>query len=338
MISRLMSWLLSAACTSGTLCMCAIFILYIYQDRLLYFPAIPGASKLTKDNPPGYRTPEEFSIDYEDLMITCKDGVKINAWLMKQKNHSNRPTLIFFHGNAGNIGYRLPNAVQLFRKVGVNILLVDYRGFGHSEGTPSEEGIKLDAEAALDAMFNRPDIDSSMLVVLGRSLGGAVSIYLAEKEPVRVAGVILENTFLSISAMVDALLPFLTFLKRFVLRIDWNSESAIQKLKQPILFIAGLQDELVPHPHMKKLRSLATLSKHVVWYTVADGTHNDTWLRGGDKYYSKLRQFLDAIIVGNKCLASDDSSVKPPPQNENAIPNMLQQPLLNSLTQRFKTE
>ncbi|KAF4038467.1 alpha/beta hydrolase fold [Phytophthora infestans] len=329
----LTSWLLSAAYTGGTLCVGALFLLYMYQDRLLYFPTIPGASKFTKDNPPGYRHPGEFSIEYEDLMIPCKDGVKINAWLMKQKEHSTRPTLIFFHGNAGNIGYRLPNAVQLFRKVGANILLVDYRGFGHSEGTPSEEGIKLDAEAVLDAMYARTDIDSSNLVAFGRSLGGAVSVYLAEKEPSRVAAVVLENTFLSISAMVDALMPFLTYVKPLVLRMDWDNERAIQKLKQPILFIAGMQDELVPHSHMEKLRSLATSSQRVVWFPVPGGTHNDSWLRGGDKYYSELRQFLEALGVDTTCLTSDGSSDEDvvPPVEENAIPNMLQQPLLSSL-------
>ncbi|ETM01024.1 hypothetical protein L917_02332 [Phytophthora nicotianae] len=355
--SSLTSWLLSAAYTGGTLCVGALLLLYMYQDRLLYFPTIPGASKFTKDNPPGYRHPGEFSIDYEDLMIPCKDGVKINAWLMKQKEHTTRPTLIFFHGNAGSeliarillhsvktliltigllavdIGYRLPNAVQLFQKVGVNVLLVDYRGFGHSEGTPSEEGIKLDAEAVLDAMHARTDIDSSKLVAFGRSLGGAVSVYLAEKEPSRVAAVVLENTFLSISAMVDALMPFLSYVKPLVLRMDWNNERAIQKIKQPILFIAGMQDELVPHSHMEKLRSLAASSQRVVWFPVPGGTHNDSWLRGGDKYYSELRQFLDALGGDTTCLASDESSDEnvSPPQEENAIPNMLQQPLLSSL-------
>ncbi|POM57615.1 Serine protease family S09X [Phytophthora palmivora] len=330
--SSLTSWLLGAAYTGGTICVGALFLLYMYQDRLLYFPTIPGASKFTKDNPPGYRHPGEFSIDYEDLMIPCKDNTKIHAWLMKQTEHTTRPTLIFFHGNAGNIGYRLPNAVQLFRKVGVNVLLVDYRGFGHSEGAPSEEGIKLDAEAVVDAMYARTDIDTSKLVVFGRSLGGAVSVYLAEKEPTRVAAVVLENTFLSISAMVDALMPFLTYVKPLVLRMDWNSERAISKLKQPILFIAGMQDELVPHFHMEKLRSLATSSQRVVWYPVPGGTHNDSWLRGGDKYYSELRQFLDSLS-GDTCLASDASSNKhiSPPAEENAIPNMLQQPLLSSL-------
>ena len=122
-MTSLTSWLVGATYTGGALCVGALFLLYMYQDWLLYFPTIPGTSKFTTDNPPGvcnksqcclphsgpnallltgYRHPGEFSIDYEDLMISCKDGVKINAWLMKQKDHATRPTLIFFHGNAGS--------------------------------------------------------------------------------------------------------------------------------------------------------------------------------------------------------------------------------------------
>uniref|UniRef100_K3XBT1 AB hydrolase-1 domain-containing protein n=1 Tax=Globisporangium ultimum (strain ATCC 200006 / CBS 805.95 / DAOM BR144) TaxID=431595 RepID=K3XBT1_GLOUD len=288
-------WLLNAVYTGGTLCAGALLVLYMYQDKLLYFPTIPGASKFTRDNPPGYRHPGEFNIDYEDLMIPTADGVRIHAWLMKQPNHSARPTIIFFHGNAGNIGYRLPNAVHLYRKVGANVLLVDYRGFGHSEGEPSEQGLKMDAEAALDAMYTRSDIDKSSIVVFGRSLGGAVSVYLAEKAPSKIAAVILENTFLSISSMVDSLMPFLSYFKPIVLRIDWNSEKAMPKLTHPILFVAGMQDELVPHHHMKTLHKLAIASKRAVWLPVANGTHNDTWLRGGDRYFEALRAFLDSV-------------------------------------------
>ncbi|RLN48600.1 hypothetical protein BBJ29_008196 [Phytophthora kernoviae] len=288
--SSLTSWLLGAVYTGGTLCFGALFLLYMYQDRLLYFPTIPGASKFTRDNPP-------------------------------------------------DIGYRLPNAVQLYRKVGVNVLLVDYRGFGHSEGEPSEEGLKLDAEAALDTMYARTDIDTSKLVVFGRSLGGAVSVHLAAKEPSRVAAVILENTFLSISSMVDALMPFLSYAKPLVLRMDWNNEKAIPALKQPILLIAGMQDELVPHAHMQRLRNLAMSSQRVVWYPVPGGTHNDSWLRGGDKYFTELRQFLEALSGGDlACLSTDEVSEETIASSgkENTIPTMLQQPLVSSLTKTQK--
>ncbi|RLN38522.1 hypothetical protein BBJ28_00008560 [Nothophytophthora sp. Chile5] len=358
--SSLTSWLLGAAYTGGTLCAGALLLLYMYQDRLLYFPTIPGASKFTKDNPRGdalkqvashsdslvltrsvvvmlvafvlvgYRHPGEFAIDYEDLMIPSKDGVHVHAWFMKQPDLGTRPTLIFFHGNAGNIGYRLPNAVQLYRKVGVNVLLVDYRGFGHSEGEPTEQGLKLDAEVRCLVCFKVNEVLSVMhdthwieFVVPGCC----------------VAAVILENTFLSISAMVDALMPFLTYVKPLVLRLDWNSEQSIQKLPQPILFIAGLQDELVPHFHMERLRDLATSSRRAVWYPVPGGTHNDSWLRGGDKYFAEMRRFLDALGGDATCLPEESvENGLGSLAEENAIPTMLRQPLINTLHKAQKTK
>lgn len=108
---------------------------------------------------------------------------------------------------------------------------------------------------------------------------------LAHRHPDLVDGIILENTFLSISAMVDRLLPYIAFAKRLVLRIDWNSDEKIQKLKQAILFISGSNDELVPPFHMKKLYELATSSKYKDFFLVLSGTHNDTWDVAGIEYY-----------------------------------------------------
>lgn len=153
----------------------------------------------------------------------------------------------------------------------------------------------------------------------------------------QVAAVILENTFLSISSMVDSLMPLLSYVKPIVLRIDWNSEHAIQRVPHPILFVAGMQDELVPHAHMKTLYRLATLSKRTVWFEVRNGTHNDTWLRGGDRYFDALRTFLDSVVGA---AAANVSNCAPEPveggsgsaaRAEGAIPTMMQQPLMSTL-------
>ena len=121
--------------------------------------------------------------------------------------------------------------------------------------------------------------------MFGRSLGGAVCFYLAEKFPDLVAGVIVENTFLSISAMVDILMPFLTLIKPYVLRMKWNSDELISRVKQPILFLSGARDRLVPPFHMKRLYDLATATRLREMYVVSNGDHNDTWEKGGIQYY-----------------------------------------------------
>ncbi|DBA03096.1 TPA: hypothetical protein N0F65_003343 [Lagenidium giganteum] len=329
------SWAVNLLYTGSALFGGALLLLYVYQDKLLYFPTIPGAPKLTSDNPAGYRNPGEFSIDYEDVNITTADGVKLHAWLMKQPNYKTQATVVFFHGNAGNIGFRLPNAVHLFRKVKCNVLLVDYRGYGHSDGEPTEHGLKLDAEAALDALLARPDIDRSKIVLFGRSLGGAVAVHLADKMPDKVAAIVLENTFLSISTMVNALMPMLRYFKPLVLRIGWDSEKIIPRLTHPILFVAGLQDELVPHNHMQKLYTLAKSSRGAFWHGVDHGTHNDTWLRGGDRYFEAWRQFL--AVIGADTGSCDASGTCAAPESvstgneEASIPSMLQQPIFSAL-------
>lgn len=123
------------------------------------------------------------------------------------------------------------------------------------------------------------------IILFGRSLGGAVSISLAERFPNNIHGIIVENTFLSISKMVDVLMPFLKYLKKYVLKINWNSDYKIKQLTQPILFYSGDSDELVPPFHMKRLYDFAVKSYNRVFFSVSGGTHNDTWDKAGSKYY-----------------------------------------------------
>jgi abhydrolase domain-containing protein 13 len=157
----------------------------------------------------------------------------------------------------------------------------------------------------------------------------------------------LENTFLSISSMVDSLMPFLTYLKPLVLRIEWNNERDIALVSHPILFIAGQQDELVPHTHMKTLHARATKSRRAVWLPIPNGTHNDTWLRGGDLYFDKLRQFLESLAASPSSSDTCSTDQPSPPVDaavlgsttqEGAIPNMLQQPILGSIMKKDKSK
>ena len=145
---------------------------------MLYHPAIPEPKyRYPKNMPPGYRNPKEHGMDYEDCKIVAKDGVKLHAWFVKASRDSkNHRTLIFFHGNAGNIGSRLPNIDKIEKKMNTNVLILAYRGYGDSEGEPSEKGLGLDAEATLDYALSRTDIiNPDRIFVFGRSLGGAVA-------------------------------------------------------------------------------------------------------------------------------------------------------------------
>jgi len=324
----------------STFCSSIVFgLIFWKQESLLYFPKLSGLPRHLSSNPKGYRNPSEYKVPYSSHIIKTSDGVSIHAWFIYHSSYrpadgQSLPTIIFFHGNAGNIGMRLPNAIQMYQHLRANILLVEYRGFGDSPDDnylndskiavrPTERGLKLDAEAALrflkDELKNEGKVDTRKLFVFGRSLGGAVALHLAHYaehtlgEP--LAGVIVENTFLSISKMVDSIFPILTPFKRVLLRIGWDNSSIINKLrKTPILFLAGDDDEIVPHSHMISLhrssiqaRSSSTSSIssadegcNVSLHIVKGGRHNDTWVSGGKAYWDAIGFFILRFLTGDE--------------------------------------
>jgi len=295
-------------------------LLYAKQESLLYHPEIGDAPRKTANNPRHYRSPSEYRIRHESQMILCEDGVNVHSWLLLQPNSKECPTIVFFHGNAGNIGMRLPNANKMYKELQANILMVEYRGFGDSDDVkPTEVGLKLDAEAALNFIASRSEIDPGSIFCFGRSLGGAVAFHLAlyaEKKTLRngqslLAGLIVENTFLSISKMVDTLLPFLTPFKYFVLRIGWDSEKIAPRVSLPVLYLAGDQDELVPFPHMTELYKMSGKSSSFSrMHIIRGGTHNDSWVKGGREYYNQMRAFISQVVSesGDNCKRAGESS------------------------------
>jgi hypothetical protein len=172
-------------------------------------------------------------------------------------------------------------------------LILAYRGYGHSEGKPSENGLKLDADAALIYLLTeREDVDNERIFVFGRSLGGAIATQLAISKPESVKGIIVENTFTSLSDMVDALLPFLTPFKFLIQRIFYPTVDRIGKVKCPILFIRGLKDEIVPCEQSLVLYDKAKNARFKEMWECADGDHNNTWKIGGNNYLKSIRSFL----------------------------------------------
>ncbi len=201
--------------------------------------------------------------------------------------------MIYFHENAGNIGNRLYVIEMLYLELEVNVLIVGYRGYGHSEGTPSEPGLEKDAEAIFEFALEHKEINNQSIFTIGRSLGGAVSVQLAEKVQEAICGMILENTFTSISDITDDIFPHLKFFKKLILRMFWPSDKRIPNVRVPMLFIVGTHDEIVPVHHTKKLHDAATNAIFKQYYAVQGGTHNDTWLKGGKDYIYVLKDFLE---------------------------------------------
>ena len=147
----------------------------VFESKVLY--ASPSSRVLAK-------TPRDFYMpNYEDVEIVTRDRKVVHGWLIKRKDAKLFPTVLHFHGNACNISHMLYDALGMFQKVKVNILLVDYRGYGLSEGSPSQAGLVMDAEAALDYMLHRRDVcDPDKIFLFGRSLGGAVAVELQRNQ------------------------------------------------------------------------------------------------------------------------------------------------------------
>ena len=266
-------------------------MLYFRQNTMLYV----NTMKSYQAQPPRFNMP-----DYEEVWLTTRDGVRIFAWLIRGPRPAEAPTMMFFHGNAGTIAERLPNAEGLIKHTGCNLLLVEYRGYGTSGGDPTEAGLLADGQAALDHLRGRKDIDTDNLLVFGRSLGGAVAIALAHANEGALRGMIVENTFTSIREMAGALFPFLAVLPdawfEALLDNHWHSDEIIGALRLPSLFLAGKQDEIVPPPQMvelwDRLRGAGEPPQHSAFVPFPAGKHNDTWTLPG--YYAPIARFLRA--------------------------------------------
>jgi len=220
----------------------------------------------------------------EELFLTAEDGVRIHAFWLPAEGASR--ALLFLHGNAGNASHRLPNAAAL-RDLGTHVLLLDYRGYGRSEGAPSESGVYADARAGLAWLTQERGIPERRIVVFGRSLGGAVAVDLARGRT--LAGVILESTFPSLSAAGRFHFGPLGALAgdRFA------SQDKIEEVRAPLLFFHGDRDRVIGHGLGRELYEAAPHPKDFV--TLAGAGHNDTVEVGGRPYLERIRRFLDEV-------------------------------------------
>ena len=204
--------------------------------------------------PPNSRTdvprPSQFGIkDFEDLVIPTHDGEKLSAFYIRgpRVGPNSDTTILMFHGNAGNIGHRVPIARMLISMMGCNVFMLEYRGYGLSTGEANEAGIMVDAQTALDYLRQRAETSHHRIIVYGQSLGGAVSIQLVSKNQDMgdIAGLVLENTFLSMRKLIPSVIPPAKYLTILCHQI-WPSDSVIPSIKVPTLFLSGLKDEIVP--------------------------------------------------------------------------------------------
>ncbi len=231
-------------------------------------------------------TPEQLGIDGEEVFFSAEDGVRIHAFYLPAPGA--RRALLFLHGNAGNASHRLPNAAELVR-LECSVLVLDYRGYGVSEGRATEAGVYADARAALDHLIEQRGFPENRIIVFGRSLGGAVAVDLAQER--KLAGVILESTFPSIADVVSnglagRLLGALAG-QRF------ESASKIGRIRAPLLYFHGDRDEVIRYELGQQLFDAAPEPK--TFETIPGAGHNDLTQVGGRRYFERIREFLDNV-------------------------------------------
>lgn len=229
-------------------------------------------------------TPERLGLEAEEVRIASEPGLWLHAWFFPLA----RPlaTMLFCHGNAGNVSHRLEN-VLLLHRAGFQVLLFDYRGYGHSDGQPTESGLYRDAVAAWALLSDRADTRNAPRIIFGRSLGGAVAVELAAR--VEADGLIVESTFTSIRTLARLILP----LPLPDLPAQYDSLSKIGTLSMPLLVIHGERDELVPFGDGRALYEAAPDPKS--WYAIPGAGHNDTYVVGGEAYFRHIVDFAASL-------------------------------------------
>lgn len=243
------------------------------ERRTLYFPM--------KDIE---MSPAVIGLKYEDVYIDAGNGVKLNGWFFPADGSNF--TLLFCHGNAGNISHRIEK-IGILNKLGLNIFIFDYRGYGKSNGKPSEHGLYKDVEAAYSYLVSERKIFPERIIVYGESLGGAVAIDLANKKTIRA--LITESTFSSSKDVAKMVYPFLP---TFFISSKFDSVSKIKHITIPKLIIHSQNDEIIPFSQSKKLFGAAPEPKK---HLLLLGGHNTCFMDSKELYVTGLREFLKML-------------------------------------------
>ncbi len=251
--------------------------LYLQQPNITFYPFAELEA-----------TPADWGLAYEEVQLRSEDKLALHGWYLPHPEARN--TLLFLHGNGGNISHR-GDSLAIFHRLGLNVLIFDYRGYGGSEGVPDEAGLYRDAMAAWDYLTGQRGIDGKNIIIFGRSLGGAVATALASR--VSPAALILESTFSSARDMSAHLFPRLSPL--IILRYRFDSIGKIAQVRSPILMLHSPQDEIIPYRLGRRLFDAAPQPKRFVEMR---GDHNGGFLSSQPGYEAALKSFIGELSRG----------------------------------------
>jgi fermentation-respiration switch protein FrsA (DUF1100 family) len=253
---------------------CVLGLVYVFQSRLVYYPQIGRAVTVT---------PQAYGLAFESVELETEDGEKLDAWWVPTAGA--RGTVLMFHGNAGNISHRL-DYLLMFGRLGYSTLIVDYRGYGNSTGSPSEEGTYRDALAAWRHLTEKRGVRSADIVIFGESLGGAIASWLAARHTPRA--LVLASTFTSVTdlgAQVYWLLPV-----RLLSRFRYDNLANLKAIRSPVLIAHSRDDDIVPFAHGQKLFAAASEPKQ---FLETRGGHNEGFIYVHEEWVRTLAVFLE---------------------------------------------
>ena len=276
---RWIAWGLQSAAVAGGIGLLG-YLRSRFQNRRLFVP---------DRYPNGIWNPAPFGLPAQDVWFAAADGHMLHGWWVPHRKA--RGTILYCHGNTGSIAHQI-EVFRRLRRLGVNVLGFDYRGYGRSEGTPSEKGLYSDVRGAFDHLVEELGIESGEIILFGHSLGGAVAVDCAlDREP---AGLVIQSTFTHLKAATRAAFPgmpvHLLALRRF------HTAEKVARIGIPKLFIHGTADGTLPHGLGLELYDRAREPKEL--YLVRHAGHNDVYRHGGRRYLRRLARFR------TRCLAT----------------------------------
>jgi len=251
-------------------------LLYLMQDRLLFFPQPLREEDLT-------RIRSAFP-EAAEISIAADDGTALRGWLVRHSRDDPSPLLIYFGGNAEEVSWLIQQHARL---PGWSLLLMNYRGYGASGGKPGETALFADALSIYDAMRVRPEFRGERVAVMGRSLGSGVAVYLASRRP--LAGAILVTPYDSITSLAQAHYPYLPV--RWLLKHPFDSLALAPSLRQRALVLAAEQDVVIPPRHARTLYEAWAGPKS--WYQLPDTDHDG--ISDHPDYWPLIARFLQGI-------------------------------------------
>ena len=256
----------------------AMLAIYFAQALFIYAPNMP-TRELTA-------TPKDIGLDYEEVFLLTDDNESIHAWFIPRKD--TEKTILFMHGNAGNISHRL-ETIQIFHQLGFNFFIFDYRGFGNSTGSPSEQGTYLDANAAWNYLRDEKKLTPEQIIIAGRSLGGGVASEIAKN--MSPAMLILESTFISMPEVSKIHYPFMP--TNLIVKHKYETINKLKSISCPVLIIHSADDEVIPFAHSKTNFENANSPKKFIELR---GGHGNGFLLSKQVYTESLREAFQSML------------------------------------------